>query len=83
MASAEKDIGAGVVERLTRDLPPGTCVTCDRFFTTLKLAKKLIDAGKLGMKSGEGFRTWTAEQQTELRARVLAHLKAMNAADSR
>jgi 3-hydroxybutyryl-CoA dehydrogenase len=35
------------------------------------------------MKSGEGFRTWTAEQQTELRARVLAHLKAMNAAEQR
>jgi 3-hydroxybutyryl-CoA dehydrogenase len=45
--------------------------------------RQLIDAGKLGMKSGEGFRTWSAEQQTELRARVLAHLKAMNAADQR
>jgi len=45
--------------------------------------QQLIDAGKLGMKSGEGFRTWTADQQTELRARVLAHLKAMNAADGR
>jgi 3-hydroxybutyryl-CoA dehydrogenase len=43
----------------------------------------LIAAGKLGMKSGEGFRTWTAEQQAELRARVLAHLMAMNAADAR
>ncbi len=45
--------------------------------------QQLIDAGKLGMKSGEGFRTWTPEQQTELRARVLAHLKAMNAAEQR
>ena len=45
--------------------------------------QELIDAGKLGMKSGEGFRTWTDEQQTELRARVLAHLKAMNAAEQR
>jgi 3-hydroxybutyryl-CoA dehydrogenase len=45
--------------------------------------QKLIDAGKLGMKSGEGFRTWTPEQQSELRARVLAHLKAMNAAEPR
>lgn len=43
----------------------------------------LIAAGKLGMKSGEGFRTWTAEQQSELRARVLAHLKTMNAAEGR
>ncbi len=45
-AAAERDIGASVVERLTRRLPRGTCVTCDRFFTTLKLAKALIDAGK-------------------------------------
>ena len=33
--------------------------------------EKLVARGKLGMKSGEGFRTWTAEQQAELRARVL------------
>lgn len=45
--------------------------------------ERLVAAGKLGMKSGEGFRTWTAEQQSELRSRVLAHLKAMNAAEAR
>ena len=38
--------------------------------------EKLVAQGKLGMKSGEGFRTWTPEQQSELRARVLRHLKA-------
>jgi 3-hydroxybutyryl-CoA dehydrogenase len=38
--------------------------------------EKLVAKGKLGMKSGEGFRTWTPEQQAELRARVLRHLKA-------
>jgi 3-hydroxybutyryl-CoA dehydrogenase len=38
--------------------------------------EKLVAQGKLGMKSGEGFRTWTREQQAELRARVLRHLKA-------
>lgn len=43
---------------------------------------ELIDAGRLGMKSGEGFRRWTPTQQAELRARVLAHLKAMNAQES-
>jgi 3-hydroxybutyryl-CoA dehydrogenase len=41
--------------------------------------KKLIEDGRLGMKSGEGFRRWTPEQQAELRQRVLQHLKAMNA----
>ncbi|MCX7240867.1 MAG: 3-hydroxyacyl-CoA dehydrogenase family protein [Burkholderiales bacterium] len=44
--------------------------------------KQLIREGRLGMKSGEGFRTWTPEQQAQLRARVLRHLKAMNAAES-
>jgi 3-hydroxybutyryl-CoA dehydrogenase len=37
--------------------------------------EKLVKDGKLGFKSGEGFRTWTPEQQQALRAQVLAHLK--------
>jgi 3-hydroxybutyryl-CoA dehydrogenase len=37
--------------------------------------QELVTAGKLGMKSGEGFRKWTPEQQAALRARVLQHLK--------
>jgi len=45
--------------------------------------KHLINAGRLGMKSGEGFRTWTPEQQDELRAKVLSHLKFMNVAEGR
>lgn len=45
--------------------------------------KELVRRGHLGMKSGEGFRHWTPERQAELRARVLAHLKSMNAAEGR
>jgi 3-hydroxybutyryl-CoA dehydrogenase len=37
--------------------------------------EKLVKDGKLGFKSGEGFRKWTPEQQAELRAKVVAHLK--------
>ena len=38
--------------------------------------KKLIADGKLGFKSGEGFRKWSTEEQAVLRAKVVAHLKA-------
>jgi 3-hydroxybutyryl-CoA dehydrogenase len=43
--------------------------------------EKLVAGGRLGMKSGEGFRTWTTEQQAALRARVLRHLKAAREKD--
>jgi 3-hydroxybutyryl-CoA dehydrogenase len=37
--------------------------------------EKLVAAGKLGFKSGAGFRNWTAQEQTQLRAKVIQHLK--------
>lgn len=43
--------------------------------------EKLVAAGKLGFKSGEGFRTWSPEQQAELRKQVLKHLKNARAQD--
>jgi 3-hydroxybutyryl-CoA dehydrogenase len=43
--------------------------------------ERLVSDGKLGFKSGEGFRKWSAEQQAALRARVLQHLKRARAND--
>jgi 3-hydroxybutyryl-CoA dehydrogenase len=37
--------------------------------------EKLVAEGKLGFKSGEGFRKWSPEQQAALRAKVVQHLK--------
>jgi 3-hydroxybutyryl-CoA dehydrogenase len=36
----------------------------------------LVASGKLGFKSGEGFRAWTAETQAAVRSRLVQHLKA-------
>ena len=36
----------------------------------------LVAAGKLGFKSGEGFRQWSADAQAVVRSRLLQHLKA-------
>jgi 3-hydroxybutyryl-CoA dehydrogenase len=43
--------------------------------------EKLVAEGKLGFKSGEGFRKWTPEQQAQLRAKVVQHLKKARADD--
>jgi 3-hydroxybutyryl-CoA dehydrogenase len=43
--------------------------------------EKLVADGKLGFKSGEGFRTWSPEQQAQLRAKVVQHLKKARADD--
>jgi len=43
--------------------------------------EKLVAEGRLGFKSGEGFRKWSPEQQAALRAKVVAHLKKARADD--
>jgi 3-hydroxybutyryl-CoA dehydrogenase len=42
----------------------------------------LVAKGKLGFKSGEGFRQWSADEQAALRARVLQHLKQARMSES-
>jgi 3-hydroxybutyryl-CoA dehydrogenase len=44
--------------------------------------EKLVAEGKLGFKSGHGFRTWTPEQQAALRQKVIQHLKKARADDA-
>ena len=44
--------------------------------------EKLVKDGKLGFKSGEGFREWSPEQQQALRQKVLQHLKNARAQDT-
>ncbi len=44
--------------------------------------ERLVAEGKLGFKSGEGFRKWSAEEQAALRSKVLQHLKKARASDA-
>jgi 3-hydroxybutyryl-CoA dehydrogenase len=39
--------------------------------------QKLVVDKKLGFKTGEGFRKWSADEQAALRAKVIRHLKGM------
>jgi 3-hydroxybutyryl-CoA dehydrogenase len=40
--------------------------------------EKLVADGKLGMKSGEGFRKWTDEEAAKVRNRVTTHLRKLD-----
>src|SRR5689334_17276866 len=44
--------------------------------------EKLVASGKLGFKSGEGFRKWSAGEQAALRSKVLQHLKKARESDA-
>ena len=50
----------------------------DRTPEPLPLLRNLVASGRLGMKSGAGFRTWTEAQRTETHARLAAHLQRLD-----
>jgi 3-hydroxybutyryl-CoA dehydrogenase len=46
------------------------------------LLKQKMSEGKMGFKSGEGLRKWSADEQAALRLKVLQHLKKARASDA-
>jgi 3-hydroxybutyryl-CoA dehydrogenase len=46
------------------------------------LLEQMIAEGKMGFKSGEGFRVWPPEAQAEIRAGMVAHLKEARLRDA-
>lgn len=62
---------------LTLDIHENILADLDNRPTPSPLLRDLVEAGKLGMKSGEGFQNWTPEQADEVRQRVAAHLRRL------
>jgi 3-hydroxybutyryl-CoA dehydrogenase len=61
---------------LTRSIHSYVLPALNRETTPSPYLDRLIEEGRLGFKSGEGFRQWTPQEQTALRERVTKHLKA-------
>jgi len=61
---------------LTRSIHNYVLPALDRSTAASPYLDRLVEQGRLGFKSGEGFRTWTTEQQAALRERVTNHLRA-------
>lgn len=66
---------------LTLDIHKTIIPALDRSAGPNPYLDRLIAENKLGVTTGEGFRTWTPEEAQNLRKRVFAHLKALNAAE--
>jgi 3-hydroxybutyryl-CoA dehydrogenase len=61
---------------LTRSIHNYVLPALDRSTAASPYLDRLVEHGRLGFKSGEGFRKWTPEQQAALRERVTNHLRA-------
>lgn len=60
---------------LTLDIHNVVLQHLDRATNPSPYLETLVGQGRLGMKSGEGFRPWTPAQAEELRARVFTYLR--------
>ncbi len=63
---------------LTLDIHDHVLPALDRSSEPLPIHREIVAEGRLGMKTGHGFRVWTAEQADALRQRVTRHLRAMS-----
>jgi 3-hydroxybutyryl-CoA dehydrogenase len=61
---------------LTRSIHNYVLPALDRSTAASPYLDRLVETGRLGFKSGEGFRSWSPEQQAVLRERVTNHLRA-------
>jgi 3-hydroxybutyryl-CoA dehydrogenase len=59
---------------LTLDISNVLVADLDRSSSPNPFLQEKVKAGKLGMKTGEGFRTWTPEQANEVRERLRRYL---------
>ncbi|NYZ12807.1 3-hydroxyacyl-CoA dehydrogenase family protein [Azospirillum sp. RWY-5-1] len=50
----------------------------DRSAEPQPLLRELVASGRLGMKTGAGFRTWTEAQTVETHSRLAAHLRRLD-----
>ncbi|WP_421984179.1 3-hydroxyacyl-CoA dehydrogenase family protein [Roseibium sp.] len=63
---------------LTLDIHENVLADLDNRPAPSPYLRDLVEAGKLGMKSGEGFRSWTPEEADQLRQRVSTHLRKLD-----
>jgi 3-hydroxybutyryl-CoA dehydrogenase len=61
---------------LTLDIHQYVLPTLDPPSEPSRGLRERVSAGQLGMKTGAGYRTWSAEEAQEVRQRMLAHLAA-------
>jgi 3-hydroxybutyryl-CoA dehydrogenase len=62
---------------LLRDIQETILPDLDRSTRPMAHVARLFAEGRLGFKTGEGFRKWTPREQAALRQRVTEHLKRM------